>query len=154
MTDIEDNKIDLEKTQVSAVHDQERLAEDDARAQKSWLYRVWVRTLWLDIHMLMSQTTSWFQIIQVSVAAFCIPGMYNAMSGTGGGGNVDRESLQCLASLQLTLCSAYIAAQSSVAITAVGAASYLTICVPVFEILGVRTMGIGGQFKAVLLHMQ
>jgi hypothetical protein len=42
---------------------------------------------------LRSQTTSWFQIIQVSVAAFCIPGMYNAMSGTGGGGNVDRESL-------------------------------------------------------------
>ena len=41
--------------------------------------------------------------------------------------------------------TAYIAAQSSVAITAVGAASYLTICVPVFEILGVRTMGIGGQ---------
>ena len=40
---------------------------------------------------------------------------------------------------------AYIAAQSSVAITAVGAASYLTICVPVFEILGVRTMGIGGR---------
>jgi hypothetical protein len=39
---------------------------------------------------LRSQTTSWFQIIQVSVAAFCIPGMYNAMSGTGGGGNVDR----------------------------------------------------------------
>ena len=33
------------------------------------------------------------------------------------------------------------------AITAVGAASYLTICVPVFEILGVRTMGIGGEFS-------
>jgi hypothetical protein len=44
MIDIEDNKTDLEKTQVSAVHDQERLAEEDERAQKSWLYRVWVRS--------------------------------------------------------------------------------------------------------------
>jgi hypothetical protein len=101
MTDIEENKIDLEKTQVSAVHDQERLAEEDGRAQKSWLYRVWVCSR--SRLMLMSQTTSWFQIIQVSVAAFCIPGMYNAMSGTGGGGNVDREYLQCLGRLQLTL---------------------------------------------------
>ena len=45
MADIEDNKIELEKTQVSAVHDQERLAEEDERAQKSWLYRLWVRPL-------------------------------------------------------------------------------------------------------------
>jgi hypothetical protein len=45
MTDVEDNKTDLEKTQVSAVRDQERLAEEDERAQKSWLYRVWVRSL-------------------------------------------------------------------------------------------------------------
>lgn len=44
MTDIEDNKADLEKTQVSAVHDQERLAEEDERAQKSWLYRIWVHS--------------------------------------------------------------------------------------------------------------
>lgn len=72
--------------------------------------------------------------------------MYNAMSGTGGGGNVDRKTFnQSSIMIRTDKCLAYIAAQSSVAITAVGAASYLTICVPVFEILGVRTMGIGGQ---------
>jgi len=40
-----DNKVDFEATQIAAVHDQERQAEDDERAQKSWLYRVWV-SLW------------------------------------------------------------------------------------------------------------
>jgi hypothetical protein len=42
-TDI-DNKTEFEPTQVSAVHDRERMAEDDERAHKSWIYRVWVIT--------------------------------------------------------------------------------------------------------------
>ena len=40
--DIDDPKTDFEATQVSAVYDQERLTEDDERAHRSWLYRVWV----------------------------------------------------------------------------------------------------------------
>lgn len=63
---------------VVVVDDVERLPEDDDRASRSWAYRTW--------------TNSWFQIFQIAIAAFCMPGMYNAMSGTGGGGNVDRES--------------------------------------------------------------
>jgi len=59
--------------------------------------------------------------------------MYNAMSGMGGGGNVNP----------------HISAQSSVALTATGAASYLIVCVPVFEIIGVRAMGLGGWTYAL-----
>ncbi|ORY24451.1 hypothetical protein BCR39DRAFT_581746 [Naematelia encephala] len=86
----------------------------DDRAGKSWFYRTY--------------TTAWFQIFLTSFVAFCCPGMYNALSGMGGGGNVDP----------------HISAQSSVALTATGAASYLIVCVPVFEIIGVRAMGLGG----------
>ncbi|KAK8864115.1 hypothetical protein IAR55_001361 [Kwoniella newhampshirensis] len=91
----------------------------DDRASKSWAYRFY--------------TTAWFQIILTSVVAFCCPGMYNAMSGMGGGGNVDP----------------HISAQSSVALTATGAASYLVVCVPIFEIIGVRAMALGGWTYAL-----
>ena len=45
----------------------------------------------------------------------------------------------------LTCSSAHIAAKSSVALTATSAASYLIVCVPVFELIGVRAGGLGGE---------
>lgn len=45
--------------------------------------------------------------------------------------------------------AAHISAQSSVALTATGAASYLIVCVPVFEIIGVKAMGLGGWTYAL-----
>lgn len=85
--------------------------------------------------------SAWSQIILTSFVAFCLPGMYNALSGLGGGGNVDRESGILYAADMI----AHIAAKSSVALTATSAASYLIVCVPVFELIGVRAMGLGGE---------
>lgn len=48
----------------------------------------------------------------------------------------------CTAAL---IIAAHIAAKASTALTAVGAGSYLIICVPIFEIIGVRAMGLGGM---------
>ncbi|RSH93071.1 hypothetical protein EHS25_007424 [Saitozyma podzolica] len=103
----------------AVVSDREAQVVAEDRAGRTWAYRVW--------------TSAWFQIFQTSVIAFCCPGMYNAMSGMGGGGNVDP----------------HISAQSSVALTATGAASYLIVCVPIFEIIGVRAMGLGGWTYAL-----
>jgi len=94
-----------------------QLAND--RASKPWAYRVY--------------TSSWAQIILTSLVAFCLPGMYNALSGMGGGGNVNP----------------HVSAQSTVALTATSAASYFFVCVPVFEIIGVRAMGLGGWTYAL-----
>lgn len=76
----------------------------DDWASKSWLYRLYVCTR---VILVMSrgvrdirgaslrarQSRGWTQIILTSLIAFTLPGMYNALSGIGGGGNVDRESL-------------------------------------------------------------
>jgi hypothetical protein len=67
----------------------------------------------------------------------------------GGGGNIDRESAYLCYDDVLTNLLAHISAQSSVALTATGAASYLIVCVPVFEIIGVRAMGLGGELKTM-----
>jgi hypothetical protein len=53
---------------------------------------------------------------------------------------------QIRAGPELTRDTAHISAQSSVALTATGAASYLIVCVPIFEIIGVRAMGLGGEY--------
>jgi hypothetical protein len=50
-------------------------AERASLAAHPWLYRVWVN--------------SWTQIVLVSIACFCLPGMYNAISGMGGSGQLD-----------------------------------------------------------------
>lgn len=69
----------------------------------------------------------------------------------GGGGNIDRELAYLCNDDILTNHAAHISAQSSVALTATGAASYLIVCVPVFEIIGVRAMGLGGESKTTAI---
>lgn len=50
-------------------------AERAELATKPWWYRFGVN--------------SWTQIVIVSFACFCLPGMYNAISGMGGSGQLD-----------------------------------------------------------------
>ncbi|ORY31999.1 major facilitator superfamily domain-containing protein [Naematelia encephala] len=76
---------------------------------------------------------SWTQIILVSVACFCLPGMYNAISGMGGSGQLDPT----------------VGANASVALLSVGAASVIFIAQPMFDILGVRTILLGGWTYAL-----
>ena len=50
-------------------------AERASLAAHSWWYRFGVN--------------SWTQIVLVSFACFCLPGMYNAITGMGGSGQLD-----------------------------------------------------------------
>ncbi|KAF9459956.1 major facilitator superfamily domain-containing protein [Collybia nuda] len=69
------------------------------------------------------------QILLISVVCFCCPGMYNAISGIGGSGQLDPT----------------VAANATVALLAATAASALTLVPPVFDMLGPRAcLLIGG----------
>ncbi|TFK36737.1 major facilitator superfamily domain-containing protein [Crucibulum laeve] len=69
------------------------------------------------------------QILLISVICFCCPGMYNAISGLGGSGQLDST----------------VAANATVALLAATAASALTLVPPVFDMLGPRAcLLIGG----------
>ncbi|EFY99779.1 hypothetical protein MHUMG1_03171 [Metarhizium humberi] len=64
----------------------------------------------------------WTQILLISFICFCMPGMYNALTGLGGSGQVDST----------------VAANATVALLSATAATALTVAGPVFSILGPR----------------
>lgn len=47
----------------------------------------------------------WFQVVTIAFVCFCCPGMYNALTGTGGGGQVD-PTVNANASIALLSCTA------------------------------------------------
>ncbi|KAI0391191.1 putative MFS transporter [Xylariaceae sp. FL0594] len=83
----------------------------------------------------------WTQIILISVICFCLPGIYNALSGIGGSGQVDPT----------------VAANATVALLSTTAATALFIVGPIFSFVGPRICFlIGGWTYALytgsLLH--
>ncbi|SPO06971.1 probable MFS transporter [Cephalotrichum gorgonifer] len=64
----------------------------------------------------------WTQIVLISVICFCLPGMYNALSGMGGSGQVDST----------------VAANANVALLSATAGTALFLAGPVFSALGPR----------------
>jgi hypothetical protein len=74
--------------------------------------------------------------------------MFNALNGVGGGGNVDRgSSLLFNLSLKalMSRSAVTIATRANMAMMASSAISYLFLCVPLLEILGVRTIRLGSE---------
>ncbi|KAJ5720658.1 MFS general substrate transporter [Penicillium malachiteum] len=67
-------------------------------------------------------TNSWFQILLISFICFCCPGMYNALTGLGGSGQVNQT----------------VAANATVALLAATAATALFIVGPIFNRVGPR----------------
>ncbi|OOQ90618.1 putative MFS transporter [Penicillium brasilianum] len=67
-------------------------------------------------------THCWFQIILISFICFCCPGMYNALAGLGGSGQVDQT----------------VAANATVALLAATAATALFVVGPIFDRVGPR----------------
>ncbi|KAJ5142393.1 Major facilitator superfamily domain general substrate transporter [Penicillium atrosanguineum] len=72
-----------------------------------------IRQLW---------THSWFQILLISFICFCCPGMYNALTGLGGSGQVDQT----------------VAANANVALLSATAATALFVVGPIFDRVGPR----------------
>ncbi|GFZ43475.1 hypothetical protein JCM24511_01195 [Saitozyma sp. JCM 24511] len=97
-------------------------AERAELATKPWWYRFGVN--------------SWTQIVIVSFACFCLPGMYNAISGMGGSGQLDPT----------------VGANASVALLSVGAATVIFVAQPTFDIFGVRTILIDAMYTGSLLN--
>ncbi|EEA26296.1 hypothetical protein TMatcc_005438 [Talaromyces marneffei ATCC 18224] len=79
-------------------------------------------------------TNSWFQIILISFICFCCPGMYNALGGLGGSGQVDPT----------------VAANATVALLAATAGTALFIVGPIFERVGPRVSLILGGWTYAL----
>ncbi|KAJ5742445.1 uncharacterized protein N7511_011464 [Penicillium nucicola] len=77
-------------------------------ASRSIFHRIW--------------THCWFQIILMSFICFCCPGMYNALTGLGGSGQVNQA----------------VAANATVALLAATAATALFVVGPIFERVGPR----------------
>ncbi|KAF5374467.1 hypothetical protein D9615_009089 [Tricholomella constricta] len=75
---------------------------------RSRLYEIWAHPM--------------TQILLISFICFCCPGMYNAISGLGGSGQLDPT----------------VAANATVALLAATAVSALTIVPPIFDIFGPR----------------
>ncbi|KAJ5316512.1 hypothetical protein PENANT_c019G04851 [Penicillium antarcticum] len=75
---------------------------------RSTFYKIW--------------THCWFQIILMSFICFCCPGMYNALTGLGGSGQVNQA----------------VAANATVALLAATAATALFVVGPIFERIGPR----------------
>ncbi|KAL3465738.1 hypothetical protein BJX64DRAFT_296997 [Aspergillus heterothallicus] len=67
-------------------------------------------------------THPWSQIILISFICFCCPGMYNALSGLGGSGQVDST----------------VAANANVALLSATAATALFVVGPIFDYVGPR----------------
>jgi MFS family permease len=79
-------------------------------------------------------TDPWFQIVLISMVCFCCPGMYNALTGMGGGGQVDPT----------------VAANSAVALLSTGAVVAMFIAGPVYDLIGSRwSLLIGGWTYAL-----
>lgn len=76
---------------------------------------------------------AWTQLLLVSFCAFCLPGMYNAISGMGGSGQLDPT----------------VGANSSVALLSVGAATGLLVGQPMYDLLGNKCMFFGGWTYAL-----
>lgn len=64
----------------------------------------------------------WTQILLISLICFCLPGMYNALSGLGGSGQVDST----------------VAANANVALLSTTAATALFVVSPIFSWIGPR----------------
>ncbi|KAL2867433.1 putative MFS transporter [Aspergillus lucknowensis] len=74
-------------------------------------------------------THPWFQIILISFICFCCPGMYNALTGLGGSGQVDPT----------------VAANANVALLSATAGTALFVVGPIFDYVGPRVcLLIGG----------
>ncbi|KAJ5160930.1 UNC93-like protein [Penicillium canariense] len=67
-------------------------------------------------------THCWFQIILISFICFCCPGMYNALAGLGGSGQVNQT----------------VAANATVALLAATAGTALFVVGPIFDRVGPR----------------
>ncbi|KAJ5668690.1 MFS transporter [Penicillium macrosclerotiorum] len=67
-------------------------------------------------------THCWFQILLISFICFCCPGMYNALTGLGGSGQVDQT----------------VAANATVALLAATAGTALFVVGPIFDRVGPR----------------
>ncbi|KAE8388703.1 hypothetical protein ETB97_011906 [Aspergillus alliaceus] len=76
--------------------------------QRSKLYRIY--------------SYPWFQIVLISLICFCCPGMYNALTGLGGSGQVDQT----------------VAANANVALLSAMAATALFVVGPIFDRVGPR----------------
>ncbi|KAF5359181.1 hypothetical protein D9756_003601 [Leucocoprinus leucothites] len=85
------------------------ISDDRAGGSRSTIAEVW--------------RSPWTQIILISLICFCCPGMYNAIGGLGGSGQLDST----------------VAANATVALLAATAASALTVVPPIFDMFGPRT---------------
>ncbi|KAF8896027.1 major facilitator superfamily domain-containing protein [Infundibulicybe gibba] len=82
--------------------------------------------------------TSLTQILLISIICFCCPGMYNAISGLGGSGQLDST----------------VAANATVALLAATAASALTLVPPIFDLFGPRVcLLLGKHLAGVVLSL-
>ncbi|KAM3425984.1 hypothetical protein NHJ13734_009752 [Beauveria thailandica] len=76
----------------------------------------------------------WTQILLISMICFCLPGMYNALTGVGGSGQVDHT----------------VAANATVALLSTTAATALFILGPIFSITGPRICFLVGGWAYAL----
>ncbi|KAK2788432.1 hypothetical protein FQN53_003578 [Emmonsiellopsis sp. PD_33] len=79
-------------------------------------------------------TNPWFQIVLISFICFCCPGMYNALGGMGGSGQVDPT----------------VAANANVALLSATAATALFVVGPIFSIIGPRSCWMIGGWTYAL----
>ncbi|KAJ6008276.1 MFS general substrate transporter [Penicillium herquei] len=87
---------------------EETVVMDNQEQKKSGVYQLY--------------TNSWFQILLISFICFCCPGMYNALTGLGGSGQVNQT----------------VAANATVALLAATAATALFVVGPIFNRVGPR----------------
>ncbi|PGH01138.1 hypothetical protein AJ79_08009 [Helicocarpus griseus UAMH5409] len=79
-------------------------------------------------------TNAWFQVLLISFICFCCPGMYNALGGMGGSGQVDYT----------------VAANANVALLAATAGTALFFVGPIFSIIGPRACWMIGGWTYAL----
>ncbi|KAG5290183.1 DUF895 domain-containing protein [Histoplasma ohiense] len=79
-------------------------------------------------------TNAWFQVLLISFICFCCPGMFNALGGLGGSGQVDPT----------------VAANANVALLAANAATALFVVGPIFSIIGPRACWLVGGWTYAL----
>ncbi|CAG8126104.1 unnamed protein product [Penicillium olsonii] len=96
---------------MSGMRAEGQLAQNEHRGPSnasSTVYKIW--------------THCWFQIILISFICFCCPGMYNALSGLGGSGQVNQT----------------VTANANVALLSATAATALFVVGPIFDRVGPR----------------
>ncbi|KOS17471.1 UNC93-like protein [Escovopsis weberi] len=99
---------------------EERPRDNEPPIQESKLMRVYAHP--------------WTQILLISFICFCLPGMFNALTGLGGSGQVDSS----------------VAANANVALLSTTAAVALFVAAPVFSWLGPRTCFLVGGWTYAL----